>query len=300
MNISEQLIASEGNTFQQALRTPRSRERTPRGAPEGASSADTSALGPPSRWREPAPFVHTWPVLLCRHGPQTSPQVLTSAPQPPCSRPPPLLEAPCLPWSPSPNVPLPDGLGRKGQCLTRNAFQEPPAGRRPSLGTRSTPTPLDSHCQAPGGPMRGVLGSPSLLPAPEIASLESQITLTELPALAPGVSSPVPPPTLPWTSPGPERAGAPVGPHLDPCSLSLRANSPVPCPAASCPLFPGLSSVPLQSCTSLQLHLTLPFTLQAPSSGLQVRSRAPSGHGVAAHTPASSRVPPAHTTRTRG
>lgn len=44
--------------------------------------------------------------------------------------------------------------------------------------------------------------------------------------------------------------------------------------------------MPLQSCTSLQLHLRLPFTLQAPSSGLQVRSRAPSGHDVAAHTPA--------------
>lgn len=46
--------------------------------------------------------------------------------------------------------------------------------------------------------MKGVLGSPSLLPAPEIASLESQIALTQLPPLAPRVSSPIPPPTLPW------------------------------------------------------------------------------------------------------
>ena len=100
--------------------------------------------------------------------------------------------------------------------------------------------------------MRGVLGSPSLLPAPEISSLESHITLTELPALAPGVSSPIPPPTLPWTSPGPERAGAPVGPHLDPRSLSLRANSPVPVPLPAAPsfqAFPPCLSSPAPLCS---------------------------------------------------
>lgn len=152
----------------------------------------------------------------------------------------------------------PPGLdpSSEGHHLTRNTFQEPTAGRRPSLGTGSTPTPLDSHCQVPGSPTRGVLGSPRPPPAPEAASLESQVTLTWLPLLAPGASSLVPLPTLPWlllpqlawTSPGPERAAAPVSLYLDPRTLSPRANSLFPCPAASCPLFPGLSSMPLQSC----------------------------------------------------
>lgn len=184
------------------LTTARSRERTPRGAPEGASPADTLTLGPSTTLGESQLLLFTpglcfFVVMALRHSHSSWPEPLglRESPCPVAYHPPGPLEAPCVPWSPSLNVPLPDGLGCKGHRLIRNAFWEPTARRWPSLGTTSTSTPWESHCQAPGSPTRGILGSPSPPPAPEITSLESQVTLTRLPPLAPRVFFPVPPPT---------------------------------------------------------------------------------------------------------